>query len=97
MLELRPAVAAFAELMESRLQANDHKGGWSDCTFGYLWQRLGEERQELYRALVRRKRSWPEVIHEAVDVANYAMMIADLALSRSPMADIEESGEAPDA
>ncbi len=75
----RAEVIAFADAMEERLRANDHKGGWRDCELGWLSQRLLEEWRELDGAL------WPEetrdpveVIHEAADVANFAMMIADV-------------------
>ena len=33
---LRPSVLRFARVMESRLRANDHKGGWQDETPQWL-------------------------------------------------------------
>jgi hypothetical protein len=57
--------------MEMRLRANDHKGGWYDCTLQYLKKRLHEEVMEL-RSSRRDTR-----VEEAADVANFAMMIAD--------------------
>jgi len=46
-LELRPEVAAFAQLMERALRDNDHKGGWQECSLPSLIRRLGEETAEL--------------------------------------------------
>jgi hypothetical protein len=51
MLELRPEVQAFAEQMELKLMANDHKGGWKDCNLAYLYGCLGEELAELMAAI----------------------------------------------
>lgn len=72
---LRPEVLAFARLMERQLRANDHKPGWKNDTPVALMRRLEEEAQELNGAL-----GWSpvEVALEAADVANFAMMIADV-------------------
>lgn len=43
----REPVEWFAERMERRLRANDHKGGWEDCSIEYLLSRLCEETAEL--------------------------------------------------
>lgn len=72
-LELRPEVARFAQLMERRLRANDHKGGWRGDTPHALLRRLREETDELYLAITAE-----DVGNEAADVANFAMMIADV-------------------
>ena len=76
-IELRPEVQWFAEQMELRLRANDHKGGWLDEDNLWLWTRIGEEWQELHDALHMRPRNHQAVIREAVDVSNFAMMVAD--------------------
>lgn len=78
-MKIRPEVMKFAEAMERKLRKNDHKGGWNTSEFWYLSTRLEEERRELDRAIIRAVRSnkWKAVIGEAVDVANFAMMIAD--------------------
>lgn len=68
-------VAWFSKEMEQVLFDNIDKGGWQDCPFSYLIQRLEEEVKELRESLMDRD---PEdVVHEAADVANFAMMIAD--------------------
>jgi len=88
--EWRPEVRAFADLMEAQLRANDHKPGWKDDTDLDLFERLGQESAELLAALRRNAKrlmwgdSWvmedtvPRVGAEAADVANFAMMIADV-------------------
>jgi NTP pyrophosphatase (non-canonical NTP hydrolase) len=70
-------VRRFAQAMEAELRANAHKGGWSTCSTGYLLRRLGQEVGELRRALNSRA-SRETVLSEAADVANFAMMIADV-------------------
>jgi NTP pyrophosphatase (non-canonical NTP hydrolase) len=88
---IREEVAAFATHMESKLRENDYKGGWKNDGLGSLVNRAVEELQELQRAVgafehVRYspsttaedlKAAAREVLREAADVANFAMMIAD--------------------
>jgi NTP pyrophosphatase (non-canonical NTP hydrolase) len=71
--QIRPAVQWFAQQMEAKLRKNDHKGGWEGMTLSRLMSRLDDEVGELYRALS----ADTNVIEEASDVANFAMMIAD--------------------
>jgi NTP pyrophosphatase (non-canonical NTP hydrolase) len=82
MTNLRPAVRAFAELMEQVLRDNDHKGGWEDEAASRLLDRLTQEVTEVREVLRRHDLPGPEwqrrVAREAADVANYAMMIADV-------------------
>lgn len=75
--QLRPEVQWFAVQMESALKANDHKGGWKECTDFYLLTRMKEEKLEVSYSLFIENRSESEVIKECADVANFAMMIAD--------------------
>jgi hypothetical protein len=93
-IDVRPEVAAFALLMEAKLRENDHKGGWKDESIAYLSRRCGNELKELRGRLEQRHREimkgWPPVAErtlpeivvsigrEAADVANFAMMIADV-------------------
>jgi len=63
--------------MENRLRANDHKGGWQECHPGDLAQRLDEEAEELAGAIVEGA-LLTDILEEAADVANFAMMIADV-------------------
>lgn len=74
--EPRDVVRAFAIEMERQLQANDHKGGWGDEDRHWLLERLREEVAELTAAIKERTPS--AIVQEAADVANFAMMIADV-------------------
>lgn len=73
---LRGVVREFAEAMEAKLKANDHKGGWERMTPSWLRRRLDTELREFDRA---RKAGQPavEVLAEAADAANFLMMLAD--------------------
>lgn len=78
---LRPEVAAFAMLMEEKLLLNDHRPGWKNDDVHALIARLYEEARELVQAIG--EGADPAVVHaeigrEAADVANFAMMIADV-------------------
>jgi hypothetical protein len=74
--DLRPAVRKFAIAMEERLKANDYKGGWDNCSAQYLMNGLLEELAELSAAIL--EGDFSGINEEAVDVANYAMMLADI-------------------
>jgi hypothetical protein len=82
----RREVLAFAEAMEEKLRENDHKGGRKQCSLSYLKERLREEADELSRVLSLRAGSGTAQHHEysravrreAADIANIAMMIADV-------------------
>ena len=74
----RPEVVAFADAMEARLRANDHKGGWQRCSIDWLLARLIQEAGELAEEVIA-EITEKGVLYEAADVANFAMMIADRA------------------
>lgn len=86
----RPEVRNFADLMEAQLRANDHKPGWKNDPAMDLIPRLREEAVELEEATNRHAKriGWGDhwlgedtsvrVGKEAADVANFAMMIADV-------------------
>ena len=82
---LRPAVQIFAEAMERKLQANDHKGGWEGMPLSWLRGRLTDESKELDAAIAayindigNRDLSKPRqaILCECADIGNFAMMIA---------------------
>ncbi len=78
---VRPVVGAFAHAMEARLAANDHKGGWQGEDVFWLLGRIRSERMELVDAvgmLIAGKTTPEAVLREAADVANFAMMVADV-------------------
>jgi len=74
----RASVLWFAGEMEKTLQDNDRKGGWGQCGHRWLFERLRQEVDELESAMATVDNQ-AEVIKEATDVANFALMIADLA------------------
>lgn len=71
---MRKEVQWFAELMNQRLEENAHKDkyGWKDIAFDDLTQQVDRLNTELQ--LVNNDR---EAMKKAIDIANYAMMIAD--------------------
>ncbi|WP_398457459.1 hypothetical protein [Sphingomonas albertensis] len=80
--EVRPEVRAFALLMEKQLKANDHKSGWKDDDPKALIGRLIDETHELIDVAntpaTRPRAALKRMGQEAADVANFAMMIADV-------------------
>lgn len=72
---IRESVWWFAQQMELKLLDNEHKGHWSRDSLLGLLQRLHEELCELLAAI--RRENLENVIGEAADVANFAMIIAD--------------------
>jgi NTP pyrophosphatase (non-canonical NTP hydrolase) len=80
---MRSEVVKFAEVMEKKLQDNEHKGGWENCSIDFLTYRLRQETAELFEALTLFHRMPNEqtrklVEDECGDVGNFAMMIQDL-------------------
>lgn len=74
---VRPEVAQFAEAMERKLAANDHKEHWRGESTHSLLSRLFDEFLELQQAIDDGNAE--EIVSEAADVGNFAMMIADVA------------------
>ena len=90
--DAREEVRWFATAMEKALKENDHKPGWHNSRIAYLIRRLDQEVLELKEAagltcsqcgaFVKKGSSYrpdnrSRILHECVDVANFAMMIAD--------------------
>jgi NTP pyrophosphatase (non-canonical NTP hydrolase) len=75
---LRPVLWSFALRMEAELRRNDHKGGWGNDAPESLLRRLRDEVRELHDAMRQGTRGNDCVAKEAADVANFAMMLADL-------------------
>ena len=73
-------VLEFSLAMQKELDENKHKGKFSwrkDCSLDYLIKRLYEEADEVVNC-IGTDSSLQEVISECADVANFAMMIADI-------------------
>jgi len=75
--ELRPEVLAFALLMEQRLREKDaDKGGsWKGMTASALFTPFLSKAFAVEKGIFHGKMPYTE---HAIDVANYAMMIADV-------------------
>jgi hypothetical protein len=84
-IELRESVKWFAEQMETRLKQNDYRGGWNKEILTDLYFYLEKQQKELKNALYEHygKMNNKRLIKEAVDLANYAMMIAENAKNGS--------------
>lgn len=78
--EMRPEVLNFAMAMEHKLRKNDRKGkqGWKTYNSEELLERLRQETTELETALRFSLTTPSDILSEAADVANFAMMIADV-------------------
>jgi NTP pyrophosphatase (non-canonical NTP hydrolase) len=101
---IRADVQWFGMQMSIKLDENDHKTGWESLTFGKLLTRLKQETGELERRIGPHRGIDPvgntpedaanididEVIREAADVANFAMMIAVNADRLRPERKMEE-------
>ncbi len=84
-IKIRPPVYSFALDMEYKLKLNDHKGGWTQNGFVSLYSRLLDEVEELEANIKNCDNhdnpdnnywmSLTKTKEEAVDVANFAMMI----------------------
>lgn len=85
----RYVVLDFSEEMERKLKENDHKGGWDKDAIPSMIARLKEEVQELEDVVAKAMKTpeydpvpvelVQETANEAIDIANFAMMIWDLA------------------
>ncbi len=80
----RPEVILFARAMEHELRVNDRKPGWKDKDVVYFLGRIGDETRELKRAIGEGKSS-EKILSEAADVANFCMMVADIAGALLPV------------
>ena len=82
-LSVRPPVQAFVQDMERQLRRNDRKSGWDGYHMTWHLERLLQETVELRGAIARPTPRHREIVAEAADVANFAMMIADRARSEA--------------
>lgn len=91
--ELREPVRWFAARMEAKLAEYDSdrgEHGWSECTLNWLFERCGRELQEAADAAFAADcdgfKQVEPAIRECADVANFAMMIADVLRIRQEQA-----------
>jgi NTP pyrophosphatase (non-canonical NTP hydrolase) len=69
------ALQLFSNDMYIKLRENAHKAHWNTVTTEWLLNRCIEELEELKEAVTNEDPG--EIVREAADVANFAMMIAD--------------------
>jgi len=70
---LRNELRAFAYLMEDKLKYNDDKGGWDDCSSGYLYKQITKQHELLAEAIL--DDNIQEIQKRSINIANYSMMI----------------------
>ncbi len=71
-------LANFIDGMVYKLAKNAHKGKWEDLDLAGALSRLEDEVRELEEAIKEGNRI--EIILEAADIANFAMMVASVAI-----------------
>lgn len=77
---IEPAIKSFVDAMVYKLSKNAHKGKWSDLDVGSAFVRMEEEREELQNAMANG--NTVEILLEAADVANFALILANIAVTR---------------
>lgn len=83
-IQLRPAVDWFTDQMELKLRDNDYMLGWGNRLSLTLYGKLGESFLKLHKHILNQKHVPNlrdidrKIKKECIDLANYAMMIADL-------------------
>lgn len=77
-LGIAPDLQRFFDAMVYKLRRNAHKGRWPDLKIADVQKDLGEEVDEL--AAVIDTGSTAEILMEAADVANEALILAAIAL-----------------
>ena len=88
---MRHEVFRFAAEMERTLATHDDRAGWSDETPKWLLTRLIEETVELGQSLAQGE-SNAVILRRTTNVANFAMMIADVTYGLGPEAAHRRSG-----
>ena len=81
-MKIRECLKIFAGAMEVQLRANEWRGGWDVESFGNMLAALDKQRQQLKLAikhLSQGKVKPEELVRRAADVANYAMIVAEIA------------------
>ncbi|MEA3272449.1 MAG: hypothetical protein U9P90_02170 [Patescibacteria group bacterium] len=71
------SINAFVLKMREKMYNNIHKMLWKECKYGYLFKKLLEATEKLAKAIVNYEKE--NIIKESVDIANYAMMLSDIA------------------
>ena len=83
-MQIREALRFFAQEMEKELKNNEFRGDWRECGPSDMMARLWDEMYDLddqVEKVCEGKGDRMAVLKEAVDVANYAMFVADVCLA----------------
>lgn len=79
--QLEQLTRTFGDRMVEVLDDNAYKPGWSDLPVSWFWLRMEDELAELRAVVVSYECGdpvgWEPVVKEAIDVANFAMMVLD--------------------
>lgn len=70
----------FVDAMRYKLRRNAHKGRWEDMSIDEEFNLLRKEVEELRDAV--RDGNMVEILLEAADVANFAMIVASICIER---------------
>ena len=78
--EVGKTINRFSRRMQLKMEKRDDKNpdGWRVVPLSFMYRRLSEEVGELAEALIS-SATYVQIVDEAVDVANCAMMLADIA------------------
>jgi len=74
-------IKQLTDAMRYKLKKNAHKGRWEDLGLSDVIKRLREETDELEEAAL--SGSEIEIILEAADVANFALMVVNIAMKKA--------------
>ena len=75
-----PDLQRFFDAMIYKLRRNAHKGRWDELSLDAAFADLGGEVEELSSAIA--SGSTAEILMEAADVANEALIVANIALEQ---------------
>lgn len=78
--QYEPDIRRFMEAMRYKLKLNAHKGRWETLGIKQALSRLVDEVEELDEAI--NKGNMVEIMLEAADVANFALIVAAIAMER---------------
>lgn len=76
-MKKRKVVLHFSAQMEEQLKANDHKTGWTHLNPKWLNHELNRHVKDLFNEILFDDDN-PKIIRKCVNIANFAMMIADI-------------------
>lgn len=81
---LREALKTFAQSMEIELRKNEFRGNWGEHDPEEMMAKLWDEVYDLddqVEAYMNGNGDKDKILKEAVDVANYAMFVADIVMA----------------